>query len=72
MQANEEGGEEVLQRDSPAALGEDCGDASCQPEAHGGLWWSRYSQCSRGPHTRARGSAPKEAAVCGKPMLEQG
>ena len=43
-------------RGSPAACGEDYGEAGCPPAAHGGPWCSRYPPAAcRIPHTRAGG-----------------
>ena len=63
-------GEEVLQapeqRDSPAARGEDHGEAGCPPAAHGGPRWSRYPPAAcGGPHAGA-GGCPKEAVTLWK------
>ena len=60
-------------RDPPAARGEDHGEAGCPPAAHGGrMRGCRDSTCSpwRTP-CRSRWRHLKEAAACGKPMLEQ-
>jgi len=50
-------------RDSPAARGEDHGEAGCHSAAHGGPRWSRYPPAAhKGPHARA-GGCPKEAVT---------
>jgi len=45
---------------SPAARGEDQGEAGCSPAAHGGPWWSRYPPTARGRPHAAAGECPKE------------
>ena len=57
---------------SPAAHGDDYGEAGCPPAAHGGPWWSRYPSAAHGqPHARAGRWAWRSLWPCGKPMLEQ-
>ena len=57
----EEGGGEVLQapeQKSPAACGEDHGEAGCPPAAHGVPRWGRFPRCS--PWRRPRWSRGRE------------
>jgi len=59
-------------RDSPAACGEDHGEASCPPAADGGPWWSRYPPAAReGSHAGAGGCAWRRLRPRGEPVLEQ-
>jgi len=59
-------------RDSPAAHGEDHGEAGCPPAAHGGPQWSRYppAACGRDP-TPEQVDAWRRLWPRGEPVMEQ-
>ena len=57
-------GEELLQAlDSPAAHGEDHGEAGFAPAARGGPWWSRSPPAAHGRPCAWAGGCPKEAVT---------